>query len=142
MFLAATLLLPCCSARRGSRWPTTRQRRLPPQPASSVDLSWIHAFLPQRKPWKSMADDVASAAELAAQQPLMLAGVLPADRPEAEQLVGDIQVTLDRCVKWVEARAGRVSSVLPSLACGRHPSHAGQVQRRLSLIEARRLSSG
>ena len=64
--------------------------------------------LPQRKPWKSMGDDVAAAAELAAQQPLMLAGVLPADQAEAVQLVGDIQVTLDRRVamRWFWPCAG------------------------------------
>lgn len=46
-----------------------------------------------------MGEDVAAAAELAAQQPLMLAGVLPRERPEAEQLVADIRDTLDR---WAE----------------------------------------
>lgn len=66
------------------------------------------ASLLQRKPWKSMGDDVAAAAGLVAQQPLMLAGVLPADQAEAVQLVGDIQVTLDRraAMRWFGQCAG------------------------------------
>lgn len=59
----------------------------------------LHAACLQRKPWKSMAGDAAEAAALAAQQPRMLAGVLPGDREAAQQLVGDIQVTLERCRK-------------------------------------------
>ena len=52
--------------------------------------------IPQRKPWGSMADDVAAAAQLAAQPQRMLAGVLPPDAQQAETLVADIQRTLDR----------------------------------------------
>ena len=44
-----------------------------------------------------MAGDAAEAAALAAQQPRMLAGVLPGDQEAAQQLVGDIQLTLERC---------------------------------------------
>lgn len=75
--------------------------------------------IPQRKPWKSMGDDVAAAAELAAQQPLMLAGVLPADQAEAAQLVGDIQVTLDRLARAIEVKDPERTSIRVSNALER-----------------------
>lgn len=54
--------------------------------------------IPQRKPWGSMGDDVAAAAELAGDEARMLRGVLPGDEEQARQLVADIQQQLDRCV--------------------------------------------
>lgn len=52
--------------------------------------------IPQRKPWGSMSDDVAAAAELAGDEARMLKGVLPPDEEQARQLVADIQQQLER----------------------------------------------
>lgn len=52
--------------------------------------------IPQRKPWGSMGDDVAAAAELAGDESRMLRGVLPGDEEEARQLLADIQQQLER----------------------------------------------
>ena len=62
--------------------------------------------IPQRKPWQSMAEDVAVAAALAADQQRMMAGVLPAGEEEAQQLITDVQVILARCVGGVVWVAG------------------------------------
>ena len=60
--------------------------------------------IPQRKPWQSMADDVAVAVALAADQQRMMAGVLPAGQEEAQQLIDDVQVILAR---WAGGRLAR-----------------------------------
>lgn len=65
----------------------TPPNRRPPVPPPS----------PQRKPWKGMADDAAAAAAIAGDPSRMLRGVLPGeDSAVAEQLVADVQTTLDR----------------------------------------------
>lgn len=85
-------------------------------PAFNQDVAELQARLeavafklriPQRKPWASMGDDVAAAASLAADQRRMLAGVLPSDAAQAEELVGSIQETLDRWAHCCAGRAGR-----------------------------------
>ncbi|PSC69067.1 peptidyl-prolyl cis-trans cyclophilin-type [Micractinium conductrix] len=72
--------------------------------------------IPQRKPWGSMADDVAAAAQLAAQPQRMLAGVLPPDAQQAETLVADIQRTLDRLARAIEVKDSDRTSVRVSNA--------------------------
>ncbi|KAL4457505.1 hypothetical protein ABPG75_012370 [Micractinium tetrahymenae] len=77
--------------------------------------------IPQRKPWGSMGDDVAAAAELAGDERRMLAGVLPGDEEQARQLVADIQQQLERLSRAVDAKdpdrtSVRVANALEQVA--------------------------
>lgn len=53
-----------------------------------------------------MAEDTATAAALAADQQLMMAGVLPGDEAQAEELLAELRVQLDRCAAARNGHAG------------------------------------
>lgn len=60
--------------------------------------------IPQRKPWGTMAEDVADAARRASNEATVLRGVLPADVPKAKQLVEEVQAELGRLAAAVSLK--------------------------------------
>ena len=78
--------------------------------------------IPQRKPWAAMQDDVAVAARMVGTHPEeVLQGVLAPDRPQAIQLVQEIQSDLDRLstsisLKDTDRTSVRVANALERLS--------------------------
>ncbi|EFN58901.1 hypothetical protein CHLNCDRAFT_140837 [Chlorella variabilis] len=88
--------------------------------------------IPQRKPWQSMAEDTATAAALAADQQLMMAGVLPGDEAQAEELLAELRVQLDRLARSIEAKNPDRTSVRVANALEEAPGLPYQLPRQLT----------
>jgi hypothetical protein len=77
--------------------------------------------IPQRKPWAQMADDVAAAAALAADEAAALRGVLPADEPRARELLAALRAELGKLntavgLKDADRTSVRVAAALAAVA--------------------------